>query len=109
MSSLRRLALAALALTLGAGAAHADRIDGDWCSLEGGHLAIDGPNVVTPGGAKLIGDYGRHSFSYIIPEPEKSAGATLHMILLNETAMRSRVGASLETPTLLWRRCDATS
>ena len=30
----------------------ADTIDGNWCSIEGLHVAIKGPAVVTPSGAR---------------------------------------------------------
>ncbi len=103
------IALGAAIAISASSAARADRIDGDWCATDGRHVHIDGPAIVTPGGARMTGDYSRHNFSYVIPAPEKSAGATLYMILLNETTMRSREGDDATKPTDLWRRCDATS
>ena len=93
--------------------AFADRIDGDWCSAKGERLSINGPTIVTPGGASLPGRYDRHNFSYTVPVPEKHAGATVTMSQQNEQTMllrRSSIsdgksGAVLET----WKRCEATS
>jgi len=56
----------------------ADRIDGHWChGIQ--HLFIDGPNITTPSGTKMTGEYGRHTFRYIVPAGEPGAGATISM------------------------------
>mgnify|MGYP003348677701 CR=1 FL=1 len=47
--------------------ARADAIDGDWCSDDGKRLTINGPDIVTPAGQQLKGDYDRHHFSYVEP------------------------------------------
>jgi hypothetical protein len=97
--------LAAIATTLilaGANTALADAIDGDWCHAEGGRLSISGPQITTPGGAKITGDYDRHHFSYVVPASEPGAGATVTMILLSELQMRLRPPTGDEQ---LWRRC----
>jgi hypothetical protein len=91
----------ALAL-LGANVAHADAIDGDWCHAEGGRLSIAGPQITTPGGAKITGEYDRHHFSYVVPASEPGAGATVNMILQSELQMRLKPPAGEEQ---LWRRC----
>lgn len=65
----------------------ADRIDGNWCrGLK--YLSIDGPNIVTPGGAKMAGDYDRHGFQYVIPSGEPEAGATITMAQMHDELMR---------------------
>ena len=59
----------ALLIALTPWAANADAIDGDWCR-EGRHLSIDGPNITTPGGNAIQGDYDRHGFRYTAPAGE---------------------------------------
>jgi hypothetical protein len=104
-----RLALAAALVAGAAGGAHADVIDGNWCSGDGRHFSINGPSIVTPGGAKTQGNYSRHAFSYTAPPNEDSAGAQIFMTLLNETTVRLRVGADPTAPTQIWKRCDVVS
>ena len=97
-----------LGMLIGAGAASADVIDGDWC-LEGRHFSIKGPAIVTPDGAAMVGDYTRHSFAYVAPDAAPNAGAKISMRLLNETTLRVMLGADPETVAQIWRRCDVTS
>ena len=97
--------LPAMALTLAAlfgGPALADAIDGDWCHADGRRLSISGPDIVTPGGKRLKGDYDRHHFSFVVPAAEPGAGATTYMILLSELELRLKPPAGEEQ---LWRRC----
>lgn len=79
--------LAALLLTaISPSPAKADRIDGNWCrGLK--HLSIDGPNIVTPGGAKMTGEYDRHGFQYVVPNGEPDEGATITMAQMHEELM----------------------
>lgn len=105
---IRLAALAGALLVGGSSAALADAIDGDWC-LEGKHFSIKGPEIVTPGGAKLSGDYSRHSFRYDTPAPEVDAGKPVIMQLMNETTLRLHVGEDAAAPWQIWRRCDVTS
>ncbi len=49
-------ALACLAVT----PSRADVIDGDWCKADGKRMKIRGPEIVTPGGSLIRGDYTRH-------------------------------------------------
>jgi len=107
-SRIRFAFFAGAALALSSGAALADVIDGDWC-LEGKHFSIKGPEIVTPGGAKLTGEYTRHSFRYDAPPPEADAGKTVIMRLMNETTLRLHVGEDADAPWQIWRRCDVTS
>lgn len=91
-----------LLVTLCAGTARADAIDGDWCHADGKRLTINGPDITTPAGAKLKGDYDRHHFSYVVPAGEPGGGATVSMRLLNELNMRLTSSAGEEQQ---WRRC----
>ena len=85
--------------------ARADAIDGAWCSPEGKHLVIEGRRITTPGGTKIEGSYSRHAFSYIVPEKEAGAGATVYMSLMNETTMQWRDGSPVAQP-IVWKRCE---
>ena len=108
--SLRRLAHVSvasvlLALTFVAslsGIARADAIDGNWCYGDGRRITINGPDITTPSGAQLKGDYDRHHFSYVVPPSEPGAGATVAMVLLSEIQMRLRPPTGEEQT---WRRC----
>ena len=46
------LPMCALAVALGSWPARADKIDGEWCAADGRRLAIAGPAITTPGGAR---------------------------------------------------------
>jgi hypothetical protein len=91
-----------LVVLLGGNAARADAIDGDWCHTDGRKLSINGPQIVTPGGAKIAGDYDRHHFTYVVPASEPGAGAAVNMILVSELQMRLKPPSGEEQ---LWRRC----
>ena len=84
------------------GPARADAIDGNWCHEDGRRLTIKGPQLTTPGGAEIEGDYDRHGFVYVVPAREPDAGATISMVLLSETQMRMKAPSN---PDQLWRRC----
>ena len=58
----RILVAACLALVVGVGPARADAIDGQWC-LGSSHFEINGPNIRTPGGNEITGNYDRHGFT----------------------------------------------
>jgi hypothetical protein len=82
----------------------ADAIDGDWCSPDGArYLNIDGPRIVTPGGARIEGSYTRHTFDYTAPAREREAGRRVEMRLLGEHAVRFRPEGDGESQ--VWRRC----
>ena len=108
-SFLARFAIAAILAVGATRPACADVIDGNWCSSDGRHFSIQGPSIVTPGGAKTEGNYSRHAFSYITPPNEAAAGEPIFMVLLTETTVRLRVGADPTAPTQIWRRCDVVS
>jgi len=81
----------------------ADAIDGDWCRDDGKRMSIHGPDIVTPGGKQIKGDYDRHHFSYVIPSGEAGAGATVNIQLLSEYLAHARQGA--DGAIQEWRRC----
>lgn len=94
-------------LAMVAGPALADSIDGNWCHNDGRRFSIRGPEIVTPGGTRMEGNYSRHEFSYKVPAPEPSAGQTIFMMLANENTVYLRHGdtapaGSQET----WLRCS---
>ena len=93
------IVLALPLLTLSGGAALADAIDGDWCHGDGRRLSINGPDIVTPGGAHLKGDYDRHHFAYVVPSSEPGAGATVTMVLLSEILMHLKPPPEVEFKT----------
>jgi hypothetical protein len=95
---------------LPAGRAWADVIDGDWCATnDGRHLSIKGPEIVTPAGTRMEGNYTRHSFVYVVPQAEPGAGQTVAMQLINEETVNLRIGASAaeaaQAPVQVWHRC----
>jgi hypothetical protein len=105
----RRHSLLPLAAFMGAGllvapgAARADAIDGHWCSEGGLRLTIQGPNLLSPGGARMDGDYTRHGFSYTAPAGEPGGGGRVDLRLMGENAVR--VQAANGTIEPVWRRC----
>ena len=101
--------LAAAAMLLAAAPARADVIDGDWCSPDGKHLSIKGPDIVTPSGTRTVGNYSRHAFNYVVPARDTNAGFTVAMTLVNEETMQFRIGkdasAAAQAPMQVWHRC----
>jgi hypothetical protein len=108
-----RIAKLVLPLIFFAGAidlAHADAIDGEWCSPDGRHMRIEGPKITTPAGIETRGDYHRHSFAYEGPAGDPEAGQIILMELLNEEEVRlTRVKDGQPSPHQIWRRCQVTS
>lgn len=98
-----------LLLAVTAGAAFADAIDGQWCSSDGRSIIIEGDRVVSPGGAKLIGDYDRHHFIFTIPAGEQNGGKEVDMVLVNPGTVHTRYkAAGVEVDTgnpETWIRC----
>ena len=95
---------AALALSALAAPAFADAIDGNWCHNDGRRFSIRGPEIVTPGGKQLEGQYSRHWFNYTVPAPEPGAGQGVQMTLLNENTVQLRLGEAGTPET--WVRCS---
>jgi hypothetical protein len=84
--------------------AFADAIDGNWCHSDGRHFSIRGPEIITPGGKTMEGNYSRHWFSYVVPVPEPGSGQTIFMTLLNENTVDLRLGET-SAPAEIWLRC----
>lgn len=98
------LAAVVLLVSFAPGIGWADSIDGEWCSAQGRSLAINGPQIHTPGGSRIAGLYDRHGFIYTVPPGEPDAGKQVRMVLINDDTVQLTVGdgnASLQT----WRRC----
>jgi hypothetical protein len=94
------------------GAARADAIDGNWCGPDDRSLTIAGPQITTPGGTKMRGDYDRHGFSYVVPAREPNAGATVVMALRDEHTVHLRLrtqGAAEDGPVQVWKRCNLST
>jgi|SRR6185369_9741901 len=101
-----KTALVAVLLTGSVGPALADAIDGNWCHTDGRRFSIRGPEIVTPGGKQMEGQYSRHFFNYTVPAPEAGAGQTVFMTLANENTVYLRVGeAAAGKPQETWIRC----
>lgn len=96
------------AIVLAPAAAFADAIDGRWCSPEGKSLEIEGPRLLTPGGARIDGNYSRHAFTYVSPAGEEAGGSTIYMVLLGEETMEVRAGNPVGKP-VTWKRCQTIS
>jgi hypothetical protein len=105
-----KIAAAALFFMLVAAPAFADAIDGDWChQASGRRFAIRGPQIVTPGGTSMAGDYSRHWFNYVVPAPEPGAGKTVFMQLLDENTVHLRIGDQAAANPETWIRCSPTT
>lgn len=101
-----RLATGALLALMPTGV-WADSVDGIWCSANSSRsIQISGPNMTTPAGRKVTGQYSRHVAAYLIPEPESGAGGALLIQLLNED--EAQVTEPEKTPEI-WRRCQLNS
>lgn len=99
-----------VALLLPISHAHGDQIDGDWCSPNGLHLHIDGPNIKIPSGAKITGDYDRHGFRYVGPSGDPEEGQDIHMSQQSDQVMYLwRRTNGQDGPPETWRRCNVTS
>ena len=95
------------ALGVASHSARADAIDGQWC-LGSSHFAIEGPNILTPGGNRIQGNYSRHGFVYVVPANEPGAGSVIDMVLLNEETVQLTRKGQVAAPEI-WRRCKPTS
>ena len=108
ISFLSALVIAGMALS--ASPAFADAIDGTWCFRDGRNMQISGPRIVIPSGAEILGQYSRHAFSYAAPQAGADAGATVSMVLVNESTIHlRRLGGASPTPLEafeVWRRCE---
>ena len=102
-----KIFLTALGLAMLAGPSFADAIDGNWCHTDGRRFSIRGPEIVTPGGKRMEGNYSRHWFSYTAPAPEPGGGQMIFMTLADENTVHLQYGeaASVATPEV-WVRCS---
>ncbi len=107
----RSLAVFAVCL-LWTGSACADAIDGNWCR-QGESFTIEANAIITPGGRRTVGDYRRHTFSYVVPAPDAGAGNTIEMVLVHDNLVhlleRSGASGAPTGPVENWRRCRAIS
>ena len=88
--------------------ARADSVDGDWCSADGKHIAIKGPDITLPDGTQLQGSFMRHSFAYVIPENQAAAGAQMILRLVNEDTIQALAYRGGTAP-VTWKRCEHVS
>lgn len=102
MRPIAKTLLAAGFAALGAIPAHADAIDGLWCSQDGRRIVIEGSNVTTPGGRTITGQYGRHDFAFTVPAGEPRAGEPVAMRLRGEYRVMVTIGTG---STEEWNRC----
>ena len=58
--------------------------------------------VLTPGGTRAQGGYGRHDFAYTVPAGEPGAGTRIQMVLMGETRVRVQEG---DAAPVVWERC----
>ena len=93
-------------------AAMADAIDGEWCR-SGRSFKIDGPDIVTYGGTRMVGEYDRHGFRYTVPASEPEAGALIIMVLRGEERLhlfkQPKEAAGHDEAPETWHRCRVTS
>ena len=68
--------------------AHADQIDGKWCSLDGKSLNVNFTDVTTPGGNKVKANYNRHHIDFIIPAGEEDEGSKFGADQMNDNQIR---------------------
>ena len=101
----RAAILGCLTLLVSALPARGDAIDGQWC-LGASHFQINGPNIRTPGGNEMTGEYNRHGFRYVVPSNEQGAGTQIVMVLLNEETVHLTRGTSAPET---WKRCKPIS
>ncbi|MBT3331877.1 MAG: hypothetical protein HOK21_25580 [Rhodospirillaceae bacterium] len=103
------LALALACPILIPGMAQADQIDGEWCHKDGRGLSINGPEIVTPEGNTLRGEYDRHGFAYVVPKDEAGAGQRVMMLQQNDNTMHvwhNRAASSEPGEAETWHRCE---
>ena len=77
-----------------------------WAPGGASHFAIEGPNILTPGGNRIQGNYSRHGFTYVVPVNEAGAGGEINMVLLNEEMVSLTRKGETAAPEI-WRRVQA--
>ena len=109
---LKRVLFFCVAIVATTTTAWADQIDGTWCSLAGKSMTINGPEVTTPAGNTVTGQYTRHTIVYDIPEGEPEAGGRVWANQLNDhnisvTVTKGQVRENGVTEN--WTRCETIS
>lgn len=103
-------AAVAVVVLFGPSPVRADAIDGNWCNGVK-RLEISGDKIVTPGGNKIDGIYGRHDFTYTVPAGEPGAGASVDMDLIGDDDLRVWPNGRSPDPekagAQMWKRCAA--
>jgi hypothetical protein len=95
-------------LVLMAVPACADSIDGSWCSKDGQHLSIVGPEITLPNDTKIRGVYRRHEFLYTAPAGTADAGSRIYLQLQGEDRMASyHFKDNQPVDPVQWDRCAA--
>ena len=103
------LAVAGLCVMFGRPAL-ADAIDGSWCFADGRSFEIAGPNIRTPGGNRIQGDYDRHGFAYLVPAGETGAGNKVLMSLIDDDTLHVAMARNGRPgPVQTWRRCQGVT
>jgi hypothetical protein len=82
--------------------------DGNWCGEKGLHLTIKGPEITTPSGVNLKGNYHRHEFTYVAPPGDAKPGMLIYLMQLSEELM-NLYHVKVGKPRELRRRCEVTS
>ena len=107
-----RLSSWAFLLIVVVGVAHADGLDGIWCSPDGRRITVDGLDVITPGGQRTTGVYRNDDFAFSVPKTARNAGAVIWMELVSENTARVSIVSKEQReppPHGLWQRCAYTS
>ncbi len=99
--------VAGMSVFAGSGAL-ADAIDGNWCHDDGRRMSIKGPEITTPGGTRMRGEYDRHAFAYVVPKGEDGAGGQVLMALIDDETLhvQARDTDQVVAPLQVWRRCS---
>lgn len=104
MSVLVRFAIMAIALVLLARPAAADPLDGRWCTFDGQRMSIDGQRIITPGGARMTGEYDHGSLVYGVRGYEPGTGFLVSLTPLDQESLRLVTNRRDVKPEI-WHRC----
>lgn len=102
----------AAAAALAGSAAHADQIDGSWCSPAGESITVEGQSITTPGGARIVGYYDRHHVAFTIPEGEGRAGDLFEASQIDDdrisVTLTAKPAGTRGQPEV-WTKCEVVS
>jgi hypothetical protein len=99
-------ALAGTLLATFAVPAAADSIDGKWCRKDGRRLEIQGSLISTPGGQGIQGHYGRHVFTYKVPDGEEWGGTERQLRLVRDQYIYAYPSDNPSAQPEIWERCE---